>query len=756
MLEHIKIQDLDSFFISLNDRSSKGVFFYRINGYNPKIHEFIKKYYNAARKSGVIIEGKIPNPDKNNLAYYNEIMGTAFRMDRDFIAKSLSKWLPRMSAYQNSAVAGAIYNTLEQLKKSGKNDNMLKNAYIKFMCWLYYKFERILSQLGDNKVPKVLYEGTVSNYELLLLNVLSGAGCDIVLLQYKGDGGYPSLDPASSLSDELKLPGMGPFPETFSLRYIRDEIQDSLDLERIYGQKPSVLNCTNAWTEGKGLDDFKVPVQSRGSDPGLFYNCYIRINGAEDKTVYLNDLYQFQLGIKNSQRKLLIIDAPLPVPSADETRQIKRNNYTTKKQLVMDLSGNIKYISDITLQRLMVKSFTDVILEEAKKDGTTLNRLVSRAVYLLCWLKRYQGELFSGWKLPDIPCFIYMGGCQNDNEALFIKFLARLPVDVLVLNPCLDKKCCLEDTLLYEINYTDSLNVDRYPRESAEIHIGTAAYHAERELDTVMYQDTGMYRNQQYGKAVSITLQTMYEEIAILWDQEVKYRPNFSITDNVVNVPVIFAKVSGVKEGNTKQYWTGIKQFLTKETFLINEAQYKSPQERNPVKAHVAEFLKNGRLQKSRIKAHQSYQYGLLREDVQEHLLEKLQLLVNQKIIKGTFENGTEYTIVAVVLNLPKEILRLVQNFDFTKTNPKIVYINTTEKEMSLENAILMAFLNLVGFDILFFIPTGYQSIERYFNKRIVEEHQAGEYIYDLNVPCFSSIRQPSSRLSWRERLFGK
>ena len=34
------------------------------------------------------------------------------------------------------------------------SENMLKNAYIKFMCWLYYKFERIVNQLGENNVQE--------------------------------------------------------------------------------------------------------------------------------------------------------------------------------------------------------------------------------------------------------------------------------------------------------------------------------------------------------------------------------------------------------------------------------------------------------------------------------------------------------------------------------------------------------------------------------------------------------------------------
>ena len=74
-------------------------------------------------------------------AYYNEIMGMDFQMNPVFIETALKKWLPRMNSFQRKNVAYSIYDTLDSLRKSGKNENMLKNAYIKFMCWLYYKFE---------------------------------------------------------------------------------------------------------------------------------------------------------------------------------------------------------------------------------------------------------------------------------------------------------------------------------------------------------------------------------------------------------------------------------------------------------------------------------------------------------------------------------------------------------------------------------------------------------------------------------------
>lgn len=755
MFTRVKIKNLDDFFLERNSRPDKGVYFYRINGYTDEIGRFIRKYYEAARLYGVVIEGRIPNPDEKNIAYYEEIMGLDFRMSPDFISQSLKKWLPRMSDYQRGTVARALFATLDTLRQAGKNDNMLKNAYVKFMCWLYYRFERVVGMLGENKVPKILYEGEIGSYELQLVTVLSNAGCDVVLLQYRGDTKYLGLDAHSRMSDSLELPDMGAFPPDFCLKRIRDEIRNEINNERLYGTKPQILNCTNAWIDGTGLPDIKKGIASRGSDPKLFYNCYYRINGVEDKASYANDLYQLQLELANSGRRVVIVDECIPRPDMEEIAAVKRRNYARQDEMLMDLSSNIRYGANIELQRVMVKAFLDVMLMEAGTAGMNLNKLTNRAVYMVCWIKRYTGQLFSNWKMPDISCFIHMGPCRDESEAMFLKILARLPVDVVVLNPDLNTKCRLEDNILYEMNFAGALPLFRYPRQSGDVQMGTAAYHAERELDGLMYQDTGMYRNQQYAKASSIILQTMYEEIQILWKEELKFRPNFSTENGMVTLPVIFAKVSGVKDGLVPKYWSAAKELVTEDTVVVKTVPYIDPTAPNPMKMYASEFFKNGHLMKKKIKGHQSYPYGFLREEIQEHILDKLELLIESRMVKGTFENGTEYTIIATVLNLPKEIVRLIQKFDFTKRNPKLIYFNTGEKIISLEDSILAAFLNMVGFDVVFFVPTGYQNVEKHFNRKLMEEHQIGEYVYDLRVPAMlQTPANTNARPRWRDRIF--
>lgn len=754
MFKNRAVSSLDDFFVEYGKRREQGIYFYRINGYNDGIRKFLLRYYEEARRTGVVIEGKIPNPDEKNLAYYEEIMGMQFQLGMGFLLSSLQKWLPRMNDYQRKNVAESLYDTLEGMRREGKNDNMLRNAFIKFMCWLYYKFERVVNRLGENRIPKILYEGNISNYELKLLCILAGAGCDIVLLQYQGDKGYAALDPDSRFSRNLELPGMGAFPQGFCIRALRKEQEERAEMERLYGPPPRVSACTNAWITGKGLSDVLKPFQSRGQDAGFYYNCFLRMEGVEDKLTYLNDLYRFQLEMAGAGRNMVIAEWELAPPTNEEIGAVKRRQYRDVAQLAGDLVSNIIYVggnsSGAQLQRILRKAFTDVVLEEAKNAGESLNRLTNRAIYLLCWLKRFQDTLFKKWEFPQVGCFVYLGGCRNETEALFLRFLSRLPVDVVVLAPDLNKKCCLQADNLYEMHFGDSLQVERFPRQNTDLRLSTAAYHAERELDTIMYQDSGMYRNQQYQKGVSATLQTIYEEIAILWDQELKYRPNFNVTDDLVTMPVIFAKVSGVKEGLVEPYWAGIKKLITPETLVIREAPYLRPQDPNPVRAYATGFLKNGKLQRGKIKSHPCYTYGVLREEVQEHILDKLQLLLDRKLVKGIYENGTEYTAIALVLNLKKEILRMLQKFDFTKKNPKIIYIHTSDAAISLEDSILTAFLNLAGFDIVFYVPTGYQGVERHLNGRNLEEHQIGEYVYDLRVPDFDTI-STKPRRSWRE-----
>lgn len=749
-----RIEKLHDYFSACSRRREQAVFFYRVAGYSGEVAAFLTQYDQAARTNGVVIEGRIPNPDPKQLDYLAEMMGSDFQLDAGFLTQKLTRWLPRLTGAQRETVVTAMTATLQDLQAHGKNENMLRNAYIKYMCWLYYKFERILGRLGGDELPKILYDGTVSSYELQLLVILARAGADIVLLERAGDEGYLRCDPTSQYARLYQAPGLTPFPADFSLRQLREQGRQQAERQKLYGAPAGIAPCTNAWMKAPDGKEILTAVRARGDDPKLFYNAFVVQYGVEDKLLFPSDMVAFYQQLKREARKVCLENGRLPPPTPEEIAAVRRRNHQTAEQLAADLAANLQYPNNQQLQTLMRQAFLDVVLEEDKAVGGNLNRLLNKAVYLVAWMKRYQKDLFQNWQAPEVGVFILFGACSGDNEALFLRLLAKLPVDVLVLLPDLNAPCVLKDPALLDLHKEHSLPMTDFPVEPSQMRVRTAAYQAEREMDSILYQNTGLYRAKQHQKAEAVTLQTMYEEIGLLWDQELKYRPGFAAEGDTVTVPVLLEKICGIKDGPILPYWLEIKKLVTPETTLVTKLPWQTGLEANPMKPYATQFLRQGRLQREKIKQHKDYPYGILRPEIQDYLLDKLQVLLDEKLIAGTYQNGTEYTIVSTILGLPKDLLRRIQNFDFTKKNPKLIIISTTEETLSLEDSILVAFLNLVGFDILFFVPTGYQSIEKYFQKPFANEHQLGPYRYDLQVPDFRTLHEGGK--SSIRKLFGR
>lgn len=749
-----RIEKLHDYFSACSRRREQAVFFYRVAGYSGEVAAFLTQYDQAARTNGVVIEGRIPNPDPKQLDYLAEMMGSDFQLDAGFLTQKLTRWLPRLTGAQREAVVTAMTATLQDLQAHGKNENMLRNAYIKYMCWLYYKFERILGRLGGDELPKILYDGTVSSYELQLLVILARAGADIVLLERAGDAGYLRCDPTSQYAQLYQAPGLTPFSADFSLRQLREQGRQQAERQKLYGAPAGIAPCTNAWMKTPDGKEILTAVRARGDDPKLFYNAFVVQYGVEDKLLFPSDMVAFYQQLKREGRKVCLENGRLPPPTPEEIAAVRRRNHQTAEQLAADLAANLQYPNNQQLQTLMRQAFLDVVLEEDKAVGGNLNRLLNKAVYLVAWMKRYQKDLFQNWQAPEVGVFLLFGACSGDNEALFLRLLAKLPVDVLVLLPDLNAPCVLKDPALLDLHKEHSLPMTDFPVEPSQMRVRTAAYQAEREMDSILYQNTGLYRAKQHQKAEAVTLQTMYEEIGLLWDQELKYRPGFAAEGDTVTVPVLLEKICGIKDGPILPYWLEIKKLVTPETTLVTKLPWQTGLEVNPMKPYATQFLRQGRLQREKIKQHKDYPYGILRPEIQDYLLDKLQVLLDEKLIAGTYQNGTEYTIVSTILGLPKDLLRRIQNFDFTKKNPKLIIISTTEETLSLEDSILVAFLNLVGFDILFFVPTGYQSIEKYFQKPFANEHQLGPYRYDLRVPDFQTLHEGGK--SSIRKLFGR
>ncbi len=505
----------------------------------------------------------------------------------------------------------------------------------------------------------------------------------------------------------------------------------------------------NVWMKEASLDAVLIPPMKRGENQDGYNTVLIRMKGVRDKLTYANDLYLFSQRLRETGRRIEAVNREFDMPTAQELSAIRRRGkYASAADLACDLAGSLPPGQPKELTRLMQRAFVSTVMEESKK--TALTALLQSTVILLAWIRRYVPALFTAWRETDMPCLILMGHCRTEREALFLAFLSRLPADVVIFAPNLSQVCRFESPTLLEIEGEQSLPEFDFPMDAASLRMRTVASHAEQELDTLLYSGSGLYRSQQFASANAMVLACTQDEVPMYWQQENRFRPGFSTEGGSVCIPVLFARENGAPEGDLNPYWHRIREMRAeKDTLFFPRLGIISPQEARRHMELSKRYLKDGRILKDALAADKRYPYGALRTEAQAHMLFKAQELIDQRLIRGTFENGTEFLILSAVLALPKEMTRLIQAYDFTKTNPKLLVVHTEESEGSLEDAVLLTYLSLLGFDVVLFVPTGYQTIERHLASRRMVEHEIGPYRFGVKMPDLDTLPPVKKGLQW-------
>lgn len=773
MLKRLQLNQFEDFWAPLAARPEPGAYFCRVAGYSPALEKFLQQALEKRAQLPMRLTGKLQNPDGSQLAYLRETLGEGFACDPAFFDAQLKKWLPRLSDTQRQTLSASIHRTLLALRAQGKNDNMLRNAYLKFLCWMYYRFEQLLHRLGQDPLPRILYDGQLSAHELQLFCVLADAGCDILLIQTDGGAAYQKIDPQGHETALCGFAGDAPFPAGFSLEArlkayrpqppaqparpaaprasrpvslahpsrpaqpVRRPAAPAPQSQGTPSRTPAELFpaapviAVNTWLTGDLMADSLKDPAARGPEKQYIYTMFARILGVSDRSSYARDLFLWRKKLEDTGRHVTVLEG-LPIPTPGETAKVGACAPQSASQVIAALLPMLQPTANAKLDAAAGRAFVE-LLTEMERAGESPMRIKNRAIYLICWFNRYFRTLFEGYTSGKLPVLLYFGICRTAFEALFLRFLARLPLDVIEVYPEHASDCRLADKLLFDRIYEQTLHLDRFPQSADAASYSTAAFHAEQELNDTLYQDSGLYRAHQYQKATAVALQTMCEEICILWDKEALLRPGFEVVDDTVLVPVLTAKVSGVKGGDVSAYWSQVKRLGGEDTLFITRLPYLKSG--GDSRLDPVQFIKNRKIQRAALQNSPAYPYGLLRPEVQDFLLDKAQALLDSGRIRGTFSQGMEYKILSTAMNLPKDVVRVLQKTDFTKNVPKIAVVATGEAQGSLEDAIFLALMHLCCFDVVLFVPTGYQIVEKYYAAPLFTEHQAGEYLYDLQPP---------------------
>lgn len=721
--------------------------FVRYVGYdNPdSFRSLLIEQFAAANKSGLFFKEKLPAAATDEITAATAYTAASFD-NADDIKRSLDMWLRDVNIPADSKRLSEIM--AKAVSECGVNK---KNTYFVLLCW-------IMKYLRTR--PSVLfYVGSPTLRELYFLCMMNVAGVKITLVSYGLDADFQKL----AFSDMVTIKG-GRNTAPLQIDFGKIDLSREAKLSEMRAESERVENTvTRLDTTAAGIfEDFLKDRKSRVIAKGGVYTqdgeipVYCAgIIGYDDDAVYTNMLIKFKESFGGLKKQLIFIEKTLDNPNAEEVKALGAVTRTSTEDMIDALAMLIKLNGDRTRTALAQRTLREM-LSELNTGNQTL--VYNYGTKLVTWLYRCTQARKYSVQYEDIPVVVYYGDISQ-SELLFLHFMSRCGFDVIYITPNKNN---------FDLTYAKNLNGRMqlfqlpqskesgcYPTKAVKVKVATVAYSAERDLDTMLYGgDTGIYRNFQFPNSQSVTLKTTFEEIEILWKQEARFRQGFSTAGNLVSIPNIFAKISGVEDGNMDKYWDDVRSKLTPETVLIVKDKSVQQQENAVDLAAYRQFYRNGEIDAERLKASTLNRFSYLPDRIQDMLLYKLQETVSSGFIKLTGDN-LMCAVMHFGLNLDKELTKIIQQFDFTRTIPKIIYIDTIEDPFSLGECIRTVLCSLIGFDVLIYTPTGYKNIESYVTNDAFEEHTLNQYMYNTEVPKFK-IPSEEKNSGFFGKLFGR
>ncbi|WP_242846676.1 YceG family protein [Clostridium sp. K25] len=524
------------------------------------------------------------------------------------------------------------------------------------------------------------------------------------------------------------------------------------------------------------FDDLIIPLNKRtgfinGKSPIVpiyFYRLIGIFNNETDYYTNIKNLNNSLISLKDSYLTFSSTISAKDNPQLTNIFQWMWDNYKIQDFDFKNTRTLIKTFKENKLFPILNNALLNSSLEESlnlilelyikKEPSINMTKLKNFSIKLILWINEFVPKLFKNFNISyksitDIinPKVLYYGNIKK-HEGYFLIFLSLMGSDVIYINS--------KDDTIFEIidknndfskiiNSGNLIDMKPFPKEELITRHETVAFKASSEIEKVLYTtNDGLFKPWQFENynINPLTLKTTYDELKLLWNEECRIRPGFNIENNTVYVPNLFAKVSGVHE-DINIYWNELKEFKsTKNTLFIHDIPYIKDSYSRYDLYSLDYCFKDGLVNKQNLLNHRLYKFSYLKTSLQNAIIDKINLLLKLPIFNTPINTDFRLKILITILNLNNSILELIQKFDYPFEIPKILIYHNNNNLPSTEDSIILAFLNLMCFDIVIFTPTGYNDIECNISKHYYDTYKLEKVKFNLNIPNLNSIKNFKDR----------
>ncbi len=409
--------------------------------------------------------------------------------------------------------------------------------------------------------------------------------------------------------------------------------------------------------------------------------------------------------------------------------------------------------SNAALHRKIREAFISIlkIFSEKEQNGLMNPDLQRILIDVIKWSSNHLGEIIDQVN-PEIsmPKLVWYGNTKKSHQ-YFLSFLLYLGCDLLLFNPSGEDPLSLiddEQQLTFVHQYPEKHDQEPFPTEKRS-RKSTVAYRASREIETILNQDgSHFYKPWQLRDYTpsSVTLKTTYDELFLLAKEKALIRPDFAVNKGKVKVPSVFAKIQGISR-NRKEYWERM-HMLTKleNSMLIKEFPF-SHSLNNDFRFHYRNALdKDGELSTDRMLEANYWRYRQLPLGLQNGIAEAIKNICAKPRLKALhYEKEEEVKVYLFTqgMQIPPEIVRMMQKFDYSQEVPKLILFNNgISGILSRSDAAMLLLLNQFGFDLILYNPPGQNDIENYVDDKLFDTHWLDDLVFEQEYKEPSPLRK--------------
>lgn len=345
-----------------------------------------------------------------------------------------------------------------------------------------------------------------------------------------------------------------------------------------------------------------------------------------------------------------------------------------------------------------------------------------------------------------MPAFLWYGNFKKSHQYL-LYFISRIGCDIVAFVPEGNDAFSLADPnkeQSFVHVFPEARPSEPFPAERRK-RTATVAYRASREIETILnHEGSGLYKPWQLRdyEPASTTLKTTYDELFLLAKEKAMIRPNFEVKKGTVRIPALFSKINGVSR-NRREYWDRLHTLMNLENATLIRSFPFSSGANSDFRFHYRNALdKDGQLDPEKIAVTHYWKYKHLPTGLQKGLAAAIRnLCISPKLKPQLRENEEELRIYLFTqaMQVPENILKMLQRFDYSQDVPKLVlYNNELNGTMTRSDAALLLLLNQLGIDLIIYNPPGHNDIENFIDESAFDAHWLEDVVFE------QEFREPS------------